>query len=110
MDLLSIAEGEFPEILGVVVLALEHDEDFDSIRDKINDEIPKLEEKLKMEIENGQLIDKLLDKLEPGSSDDDNPGNDDSNQCTNFEDVLKDLPSGDFSVLKEIFGVSGQIK
>lgn len=91
----SVAEGDFPEIIGVAVLGLEHEHSIDEVRSAINDEIPSIEAALKAWVESGELLDKLLDTLESDGEDgEDSGGEENNNNCFGLDAFLDDLPSG----------------
>lgn len=98
------ASGDFPEILGMVTIAMEHDESIDIIRNKINAELPKLEEALGAQIENGELVDLLIEKLsepEPPTGEEGST----NEACEGFDQIIGQLPSGSFSTFDELFNL-----
>jgi endonuclease/exonuclease/phosphatase family metal-dependent hydrolase len=95
------AEGDFPEIIGIVLLGMENDASIGKVRDSIMKEIPKLEETLTEKIENGEIVNLLVDKL--GDFDPPEEGNGDENDsCEGFEEIIGQLPSGEFSAFDEL--------
>jgi hypothetical protein len=89
----SIAEGDFPEVLGVVVLGLEHEHSFDEVRDKINDQRPEIENQLRDWIESGALVDKLATALDSDSGDGGGePGDDENGECKGLKEILDQIP------------------
>lgn len=102
----SIAEGDFPEIIGFVTIAMENDLSISEVRQMILDELPNLEGKLIESIENGTLINELLKQLEGNTQTGSDGSNTASNSnCEGFDELLAQLPTGELDFIDEDFFV-----
>lgn len=87
----SIAEGDFPEVLGVLVVGMEHEHSEDEVRDAIEDLFPDVDAALQEAVEQGGLVHNLADTLDSTSGDDE-PGDDgEPATCFGIEEILEDL-------------------
>jgi ELWxxDGT repeat protein len=106
----SIAEGDFPEVLGVLVLGMEHDSSIGIVRGKIEEKLPDIEPTLQEKIEQGGLVQELANSLNSDSGGSGEPGGDGEQiTCYGLEDSLENLPTGwDLDLFKKFIPLFGQ--